>query len=105
MQASLIIPTLNRKELLLKALASLQGQSFSDFEILIIDQSDHPLLLDDLPQMEQEIRLFYLQEKNLPQARNLGAQKAQGQEEAIGKNLDRPDFKQDWMHQRYSRLG
>ena len=47
----------------------------------------------------------YAQASGFPAGHEDGAQKAQGQEEAIGKNLDRPDFKQDWMHQRFSRLG
>lgn len=39
MEISVIIPTYNRPKLLLQALRSLQGQTLSDFEILVVDNA------------------------------------------------------------------
>lgn len=84
LKVSIIIPTLNRKKYLLQTLKFLQAQNFNDFEILIIDQSDKKerleigeLSFDD--NFKKRIKIIYLEEKNLPNARNVGAKKAQGE--------------------------
>ncbi|NCT00102.1 glycosyltransferase [Candidatus Parcubacteria bacterium] len=77
-KASIIIPTLNRKEILLetlKHLSTLQG----DFEVLVVDQSDEPILEKALKDIDQRIRLVRVEEKGLPNARNLGAEEADGE--------------------------
>jgi len=81
---SIIIPTLNRKKHLLRTIKYLKDQNFKDFEILIIDQSDEKNRIKDkdlknFGELEKKIKIIYLEEKNLPNARNVGAQKARGE--------------------------
>jgi GT2 family glycosyltransferase len=78
MKASIIIPTLNREEILLKTLKGIAGLS-GDFEVLVVDQSDTPVKEDLLKSIDQRIRLVYLKEKGLPNARNIGANEADGE--------------------------
>lgn len=71
MQFSLILPTLNRPNLLKYCLKSLLNQSFNEFEIIIIDQSDN----DETKQLVSEIddsRILYKRVgfRGLSKARN-----------------------------------
>lgn len=45
LQASIIIPILNRKNYLLRTLGFLEKQNFDDFEVIIVDQSNENLRL------------------------------------------------------------
>jgi len=81
---SIIIPALNRKKYLLKTIEYLNDQNFDNFEIIIVDQSDgkHRVRKKDLENFgdfKEKIKTIYLKEKNLPDARNIGAQKATGE--------------------------
>lgn len=83
LKASVIIPTLNRKSYLLQTLGFLEKQDFNNFEIIIVDQSDKNLRLkkEELRYSEdfkKKIKILYLEEKNLPNARNIGAREARG---------------------------
>ncbi|MDD5638998.1 MAG: glycosyltransferase [Candidatus Pacebacteria bacterium] len=84
LQASVIIPTLNRKKYLLQTLGFLKKQNFNDFEVIIVDQSEKELRLkeEELKYSEdfkKRIKILYLDKKNLPNARNVGAQEAKGE--------------------------
>lgn len=48
---SVVIPTRNRRELLARALASVRGQTFSDFEILVVDDAS----TDSTPEYVQQL--------------------------------------------------
>lgn len=48
MEVSVVIPTKNRKEDLLKAIKSISNQSILPKELIVIDQSDIPLFNDDI---------------------------------------------------------
>lgn len=76
---SVIIPTLNRRDILIPTLISLSKQDYPRFEVLIIDQSDVPFSSDELSFLSP-LKIFYhhLTQKSLPHARNYGAVKAQG---------------------------
>jgi len=79
---SVVIPTMNRRQVLLETLEYLREQTFSDFELIVIDQSDTPnqeaeSMLANFP---VRARYYHVEEfRGLPQARNFGWRKARGQ--------------------------
>ena len=73
MKLSIIIPTLNRVDDLSRTLDYLEHQSFQDFEILVIDQSDLPKKWEG-----HRIRYFPIPFKSASKARNLGLVEAKG---------------------------
>ena len=78
---SLLIATVNRTESLRRLLASLEEQSYRDFEILIADQNP-PGFLDELYAEFQNtlpLRVITVPDKGVSQARNALLPHAQGQ--------------------------
>jgi glycosyltransferase involved in cell wall biosynthesis len=76
---SLVVATIDRVEELERLLASLEEQTFKDFEVLIVDQN-----LDDhlLPVLERHRALTILHLQSVPglsRARNIGLREAKGQ--------------------------
>ncbi len=51
---SVVIPTYNRKDHLLRALDALARQTFPDFEVVVVDQSDPPMEIPDEYQAQAE---------------------------------------------------
>jgi glycosyltransferase involved in cell wall biosynthesis len=88
---SIIIPTFNRKALLVRALQSVYAQTFSDFEVIVIDdgstdQTDQ-MMRDSFPQT-----LYHFQSnKGVSSARNKGIELAKGDWVAL---LDSDD---EWL--------
>jgi GT2 family glycosyltransferase len=78
MEVSIIIPTLNRGEILLETLKGISKLP-GDFEVLVIDQSDTPTSDEILGEIDQRIRLIRVEEKGLPNARNIGVEEADGE--------------------------
>ncbi|MFC1481295.1 glycosyltransferase family 2 protein [Candidatus Neomarinimicrobiota bacterium] len=71
---TVIIPTLNRSDVVLATLGSLERQSVEGFNVLVVDQSDQlPELLKQLTSTKYNYRYHHLERKNLPNARNAGA--------------------------------
>lgn len=79
---SIIVPTFNRAQYLDELIASFEGQSFSDFEICIIDDGSTDNTKETVLRLQEKIskiRLFSLGEnKGATFARNFGIEKAQG---------------------------
>ncbi|MFQ5706403.1 MAG: glycosyltransferase family 2 protein [bacterium] len=73
-QATLIIPTLNRKESLLNTLRSLSGSLPPDTEVLVVDQSSSKDrgLLAEIEATLPVARYFHHEHVGLPAARNFG---------------------------------
>ncbi len=75
---SLIIPTYNRGYVLWKTIQSVQAQSYSDWELLIVDDGS----MDDTKKVVREfqsdhrIRYFYKENKGASSARNYGLKRA-----------------------------
>ncbi len=71
---SIVIPTLNRGPVLQRTVAQVLAQPFTDFELLVVDQSDPPIRAENeaLLKAVDDPRLHYLfvSTKNLPNARN-----------------------------------
>jgi glycosyltransferase involved in cell wall biosynthesis len=74
MKVSVLIPTRNRPELLLKAVASVLGQSFADFELIIVNDGSQPL-----PNFsDSRIRTLNSGESGAVPTRNMAARAAKG---------------------------
>ncbi len=74
---SVIIPTLNRYGFLEKVLQDFELQDYKNFEIIIVDQSDH-FNADFYKQFNLEIQLIQQEEKALWLARNTAIKHATG---------------------------
>lgn len=79
-KVSVIIPTVNRSVVLLNTLQDLLKQNYQDFEIIVVDQTDHPKkeLLDFIKKNHQ-IKYVHETRKSSPHARNIGVKNAQGE--------------------------
>ena len=71
---SLIMATLGRKEEPERFLASLQAQSYRNFELIVVDQNEADYLNDIIMSYQEKFALKYIriQEKGLSKARNIG---------------------------------
>lgn len=73
---SIVIPTINRAEVLIDTLKDMLAQNFDDYEVLIVDQSDevNEVVLGLAHQSQKpKVRYFHATNfKGLPQARNFG---------------------------------
>ncbi|MGA2780313.1 MAG: glycosyltransferase family 2 protein [Smithella sp.] len=77
---SLILVTMNRKELLRRCLESILLQKFADYEIIVVDNASTDGTGDMVQSMFPYVRYFYLS-KNLgvPGGRNYGVQMSTGE--------------------------
>ena len=76
---SIIIPTYQRPQLLLKTLKSLVNQTYKNIEILIINNYPKDNLNPIVNQLkDRRIKLYTEKKKNTAHARNLGLKKAKG---------------------------
>ena len=77
---SVIIPVYNRKHLIKPVIDSVLNQSYSDFEVLIIDDgsTDHTGEFINRQYSESKIKYFYKVNEERAAARNFGLQKATG---------------------------
>lgn len=79
---SVIIPTYNRAGTLIRSVQSVTGQSYSDWELIIVDDGSTDNTKELLePLLQQDVRLRYIgcpENKGQAAARNTGIQAAQG---------------------------
>lgn len=73
---SLVIPTINRPEVLLDTIRDVLKQDFVNFEVIVVDQSDeiNHKAIELLTKTSIHCRYFKGHFKGLPQARNFGLQ-------------------------------
>lgn len=77
---SVIIPTIDRHEVLLKLLKKLEHQTCSDFELVIVDSSKtRSVELESYVRSKPTINYIRFEKRSLPAARNVGALSANGQ--------------------------
>lgn len=76
---SVIIPVRNGREFIHEALASVCTQSFSDLEIMVIDDGSDDFDYQTLTQLDPRIRVHRLAGSGVSTARNTGMQLARGQ--------------------------
>ncbi|MBX4205795.1 glycosyltransferase family 2 protein [Candidatus Microgenomates bacterium] len=82
MKVSVIIPTYNEENSILDCLESLGKQTYSDFEIIVIDDGSTDKTgqyLKNTSKLIPQIRLVTQNHKGAGSARNLGANKAKGE--------------------------
>ena len=75
---SIILPTLNRYSILSDALKDLENQTYKNFEVLIIDQSN-PFNPDFYKKYKLNIKLFHQKERALWKARNFAIKESKNE--------------------------
>lgn len=82
MKVSVVIPVYNTKAYLLKCIESLLAQTYSDFELILVDDGStdgSSELCDTCVGKDKRIRVYHQQNKGASAARNLGVSHAQGE--------------------------
>ncbi|MFW5883131.1 MAG: glycosyltransferase family 2 protein, partial [Verrucomicrobiota bacterium] len=92
-KVSVIIPTYNRKALLARAIESVQAQTFTDFELLVIDDGSTDGTAELMAALD-EPRLRYLQQ---PQNAGVAAARNRGLREARGRYIAFLDSDDTWL--------
>ncbi|MFC1698589.1 glycosyltransferase family 2 protein [Candidatus Omnitrophota bacterium] len=80
-KVSVIISTRNRPKYLEHTINSILANSYADFEVIIVDQSDNgrtQVLVDRFAQTNSKIRYFRTSSRGLGTAKNFGIKKYQG---------------------------
>lgn len=80
-EISVIVPVYRAEEFLLRCTDAVLTQSFSDFELLLIDDGSPDgsgALCDDIAAQDARVRVFHKENGGVSSARNLGMQEAQG---------------------------
>lgn len=91
-EISVIIPVYNRGKLLLRALRSVYGQTFSNYEIIVVDDGSEEGLYPVLDALKlKNLSYFKLPHKNANVARNYGIKQSKGKYIAM---LDSDD---EWL--------
>lgn len=96
MKLSIIIPVYRTQETLDRCLQSILQQSFTDYEIILVDDEspdECPILCDNYAQKYENIKVIHKKNGGLSDARNAGIKKTQGEyitfidsDDAIQKN-------------------
>jgi hypothetical protein len=98
MSFSVIVPTFNRADLLFGTLESVLGQTFTDFEIIVVDDGSTDGTMKYLQSLGKSVRVFQQSNRGAGPARNLGARHAHGRYLAF---LDSDDLWFPWTLQVY----
>ncbi|MGD8175227.1 glycosyltransferase family 2 protein [Marinimicrobium sp. ARAG 43.8] len=95
---SVIITTNNRKAWVVEALESVFAQTYSDYEVIVVDDGSKDGTFEHLQQrFGEHIRLFKTEGTNCPTARNYGA------EQALGRYLAFLDDDDRWYPQKLEK--
>jgi len=77
-EVSVIIPTFNRANLLAQAIDSVLSQSYTDFELIVVDDGSTDATQALLSQYRGRIRYLFQENRGVSAARNLGIKAARG---------------------------
>ena len=80
-KVSVIVPVYNIKEYLPRCVASICNQTYTDLEILLVDDGSTDgtgALCDELALSDERIRVFHTENGGSSSARNLGIANAKG---------------------------
>ena len=80
-RVSVIVPVYNVEKYLSKCIESILGQTFTDFELLLVDDGatdESGVICDRYAAIDSRIRVFHKQNGGVSTARNLGIQNALG---------------------------
>jgi glycosyltransferase involved in cell wall biosynthesis len=78
-KVSVIIPTYNRERLISRAIESVLKQTYTDYEIIVVDDGSTDRTSELLKKFEGRIRYFYQQNSGISGARNRGLEEAKGE--------------------------
>ena len=81
-RVSIIVPVYNTKQYLSRCIDSILSQSFTDFELLLIDDGSTDgsgIICDVYAEKDSRIRVFHKENGGVSSARNLGLKEAQGE--------------------------
>ncbi len=98
---SVVIPTFNRVELLKRTLESVWAQTFTDYEVIVVDDGSTDGTLEFLKSLAGRVTLLTQSNRGPGPARNLGAEKARGQYVAF---LDSDDLWFPWTLETFAQL-
>ena len=98
---SVVIPTYNRREMLRDALASIWAQTFSDYEVIVVDDGSTDGTRESLALPDARLRFLAQSHRGPGAARNLGIREAQGQYLAF---LDSDDLWFPWTLETYASV-
>ena len=88
-KVSVIIPTHNREQFIARAIDSVLAQTFTDYEIIVVDDGSIDLTRDVLRAYDNRIKYVYQENKGVSAARNLGIRESTSQYIAF---LDSDDY-------------
>ena len=76
---SVIIPTYNREDFINSAIDSVWGQTFSDFDLIVIDDGSTDRTRESVEEyQDSRLRYFYQNNKGVSSARNRGIKESKG---------------------------
>lgn len=75
---SLLLATLNRPEILKTCIDALLKQTYCNYEIIIVDQSDKEFCDNSIAAIDSRIKYIHIDKKGLSHARNIGLQYVTG---------------------------
>jgi glycosyltransferase involved in cell wall biosynthesis len=78
-KVSVVIPTYNRSELILAAVESVLSQTYTDYELIVIDDGSTDSTRERLRPYLDRIRYFYQPNRGVSAARNAGVKAARGE--------------------------
>lgn len=94
---SVIIPVHNRVDLVKRAVASVLGQTFRDYELIIVDDGSEDNIRSALAELDGKIKVFSQPHRGVSAARNLGISRSSGELAAF---LDSDD---EWLPHKLER--
>lgn len=98
---SVVIPTYNRREMLREALGSIWSQTFSDYEVIVVDDGSTDGTQESLISQNGPLRYLPQSHRGPGAARNLGIREAQGEYLAF---LDSDDLWFPWTLETYAAV-
>lgn len=102
---SIIVPVYNVQDYVLKCLASLKRQEYSNIEIVVVDDGstdDSGSICDDFAKKEKNVQVFHKKNGGLSSARNYGLKKSKGEIVAF---VDSDDYvKKEYISDMYEKM-
>ena len=106
-KVSVIIPAYNVEKCIEKCVNSILDQSFSDFEILLVDDGSKdstPKICDELANKDSRITVIHKENGGLSDARNAGIRKSVGKYLAFVDGDDISDFNRNKYYELFSAV-
>lgn len=79
---SIVVPVYNVESKLYRCLVSIQNQTYSDFEVLLIDDGSKDssgLICDEFVKMDSRFKVYHIENRGVSGARNFGIEKSLGE--------------------------